>query len=363
MNERPLITIVVPVYKVPYNLLRRSLDSLCKQTCDDFEALLIDDGSPDDCGAICDEYVAKYPFMRVLHQKNSGLSVVRNNGIDGAKGDWVCFLDGDDYLEPHTVEFARQYIQDCSDGDILIWDEYYDIGDTIKKNCFLGEEVEGTLCFEGADREKLIDRILPSKVDKPQPLAIVDIGTANARAYRKAFLQEQKVYNQPGLKRTQDNVFNLWAFHKANKIYYRCERLYHYVYSPDAATRRYTPDVADTMYFLYECMEEFVRKTRNTEDYRQRLYLRFMRILSRCFELNYANPDNPAKGQERLKAARADMARPLFREAIEKCDVRGQAFRIRLIAFLLRHKLYRGMFALVRVNALTRNIRLKMRKA
>ena len=129
MATKPLITIVVPVYKVPYNLLRRSLDSLCRQTCDDFEAVLIDDGSPDDCGAICDEYAGKYPFMRVIHQKNGGLSVVRNNGIDSARGDWVCFLDGDDYLEPDTVEFAKQYIQECADGDILIWDEYYDIGD------------------------------------------------------------------------------------------------------------------------------------------------------------------------------------------------------------------------------------------
>lgn len=362
MATKPLITIVVPVYKVPYNLLRRSLDSLCRQTCDDFEAVLIDDGSPDDCGAICDEYAGKYQFMRVIHQKNGGLSVVRNNGIDSARGDWVCFLDGDDYLEPDTVEFAKQYIQECADGDILIWDEYYDIGDTIKKNCFFGEEVEGTLCFEGPDREKLIDKILPPKVSKPSPMAIVDLGTANARAYRRAFLQEKKVYNQPGLKRTQDNVFNLWAFDRAEKVYYRCKRLYHYVYNEEAATQKYTPDIADTMYFLYECMDAFVRQTRDTEEYHQRLYLRFLRVLSRCFELNYCNPRNQKPRKERLAEAKRDMQRPLYKNAIAKVDVTGQAFRIRLIAFLLRHKMYRSMFALVRVNAMTRNLRLKNRK-
>lgn len=362
MMDKPLITIVVPVYKVPYNLLRRSLDSVCAQTCDDFEAILIDDGSPDQCGAICDEYAARNPFMRVIHQKNGGLSVVRNVGIDSARGDWVCFLDGDDWIEPDTIEFAKGYVQECGDGDILIWDEYYDIGDTVKKNCFFGEEVEGTLCFTGEDREKLIDRILPPRVSKPSPLAIVDLGTANARLYRKAFLQGKNVYNQPGLKRTQDNVFNLWAFHRADKVYYRCQRLYHYVYSADAATRRYTPDIADTMYFLYECMDEFVRKTHDSEEFHQRLYLRFIRILSRCFELDYANPNNPQKRSARLKAARADMERPLFKAAIERCDVDGQAFRIRLICFLLRHRMYRGMFALTRANAITRNLRLKMRK-
>lgn len=362
MEKTPLITVVVPVYKVPYDLLRRSLDSLCAQTCDDFEAILIDDGSPDDCGRICDEYAAGHPFMRVIHQKNGGLSVVRNNGVDNARGQWVCFLDGDDWIEPDTIATAKRYAEECGDGDILIWDEYYDIGDTVKKNCFFGEEVEGTLCFEGDDREKLIDRILPSKVSKPQPLAIVDLGTANARLYRKAFLQGKKVYNQPGLKRTQDNVFNLWAFHKADKVYYRCVRLYHYVYNEEAATQKYTPDIADTMYFLYECMDDFVRQTRDTEEYHQRLYLRFQRVLSRCFELNYCNPRNPKPRKQRLAEARRDMERPLYKNAIEKCDVEGQAFRIRLIAFLLRHRMYRSMFALVRVNAMTRNLRLKNRK-
>lgn len=362
MNERPLITIVVPVYKVPYHLLRRSLDSVCAQTCGDFEAILFDDGSPDECGRICDEYAARNPFMRVIHQPNGGLSVVRNNGVDNARGDWVCFLDGDDWIEPDTIEYAKAYVAQCGDGDILIWDEYYDIGDTVKKNCFFGEEVEGTLCFQGDDREKLIDRILPPKIAKPQPLAIVDLGTANARLYRRAFLQEKKVYNQPGLKRTQDNVFNLWAFHKADKVYYRCKRLYHYVYNEEAATQKYTPDIADTMYFLYECMDDFVRKTRDTEQYHQRLYLRFLRVISRLFELNYANPRNDKPLKQRLAEAKRDMQRPLYKNAIEKCDVEGQAFRIRLIAFLLRHRLYRSMFALVRVNAMTRNLRLKNRK-
>lgn len=361
MCENPLITIVVPVYKVPYNLLHKCLDSIAVQTSKNFEALLIDDGSPDECGAICDKYADKYPFMRVIHQKNGGLSVVRNNGIDSAKGDWVCFVDGDDWIEPNTVEFAEQYVKDCGDGDVLIWDEYYDIEGTTKKNCFLGEEVEGTLCFQGEYCEKLIDRILPPKITKPSPLAIVDIGTANARAYRKAFLRENNVYNQPGLKRTQDNVFNLWVFHKADKVYYRCERLYHYVYSAEAATRKYTPDIAETMYFLFECMDDFVCKTHDTEDYHQRLYLRFIRVLSRCFELNYANPRNPAKLSERLKAAGADMERPLFKQAIWGCDVRGQAFRIKLICLLLRRKLYLGMFALTWLNSVTRNFRIKLR--
>ena len=76
MND--LITIVVPVYRVPIPLLKRCLNSICVQTDKNFEAILIDDGSPDDCGKICDEYARQYDYMRVIHQKNGGLSVVRN---------------------------------------------------------------------------------------------------------------------------------------------------------------------------------------------------------------------------------------------------------------------------------------------
>ncbi|MDO0824923.1 glycosyltransferase [Desulfosporosinus nitroreducens] len=362
-REQPLITIVVPVYKVPYDMLKQCLESICAQSVSNFEAILIDDGSPDECGKVCDEYAAKDARMRVIHQENGGLSVVRNNGINAAKGDWVCFVDGDDWIEPESMEFAEQYIKECQDGDILIWDEFYEVGGISKKNCFLRKEVSGILCFADTEREQLIKLILPDGTEEPSPLAIVDIGTANARLYRKQFLIEKNVYNMPGLKRMQDNVFNLWAFSKAEKIYYQCKRLYHYVYSENAATRKYTPDIADTMYFLYRCMNDFVVKTHNTAEFHQRLYLRFVRILSRCFELNYANQHNPKSIMEKINKAKADMERPYFREVIEKCDAKNQAFRIYLILWLLRHKRYFGMIILTRANALTRNMRLILRKS
>ena len=90
MNE-PLITIVVPVHKVPKDMLHKCLNSIVAQTSNNYEALLVDDGSPDDCGDICDTYAKEYSNFRVLHQENGGLSVARNTGIRNARGEWVCF--------------------------------------------------------------------------------------------------------------------------------------------------------------------------------------------------------------------------------------------------------------------------------
>lgn len=94
---KPKISVIVPVYKAE-KYLYRCVDSILNQTFTDFEVLLIDDGSPDRSGEICDEYVKKDNRVRVFHKENGGVSSARNLGIDEAKGEWVYFADADDYL-------------------------------------------------------------------------------------------------------------------------------------------------------------------------------------------------------------------------------------------------------------------------
>lgn len=101
LDEKPLISVIVPVYNVePY--LRKCLDSILNQTYRDLEILVIDDGSTDGSGAICDEY--HDPRIRVFHTENHGLSAARNYAIDRAHGDYIAFLDSDDWLELNALE-------------------------------------------------------------------------------------------------------------------------------------------------------------------------------------------------------------------------------------------------------------------
>lgn len=90
------ISVIVPVYNVE-KYLNRCVDSILAQTFTDFELILVDDGSPDRCGKICDEYAAKDGRIKVVHQKNAGVSAARNAGLQIAKGDYVTFVDSDDY--------------------------------------------------------------------------------------------------------------------------------------------------------------------------------------------------------------------------------------------------------------------------
>lgn len=103
----PLISVIVPVYKVePY--LARCIDSILAQTFTDFELILVDDGSPDNCGKICDEYAKKDSRIFVIHQENAGVSVARNNAIEwtlkNSDSQWLTFIDSDDWIHPQYLE-------------------------------------------------------------------------------------------------------------------------------------------------------------------------------------------------------------------------------------------------------------------
>lgn len=107
----PLFSIIIPVYNVA-SYLRESLDSVSAQTFDDWEAICVDDGSTDDSGSILDEYALRDSRFRVIHQPNTGVSAARNRALDESKGRWICFLDGDDYLDKQFLSTFKVMMQD-----------------------------------------------------------------------------------------------------------------------------------------------------------------------------------------------------------------------------------------------------------
>ena len=116
----PQISVIVPVYNVePY--IHRCVDSILAQTFTDFELILVDDGSPDNCPAICDDYARKDNRVHVIHQENGGLSAARNAGIDWAfvnnDSAWISFVDSDDWVHPRFLEYLYRAVQE---GDVDI---------------------------------------------------------------------------------------------------------------------------------------------------------------------------------------------------------------------------------------------------
>ena len=118
---KPFLSIIIPVYKVE-SYLRECLDSISVSELNCWEAILIDDGSPDDCPQICDEYVAKDKRFRVIHQQNAGVAAARNAGLDVAQGKWVWFVDSDDVVDMTHVGDIIEWLKEHKDVDLVMFD-------------------------------------------------------------------------------------------------------------------------------------------------------------------------------------------------------------------------------------------------
>ena len=112
------LSIIVPVYKVRRHL-QRCIESILQQTYTDYELILVDDGSPDNCGSICDRFAQECNKVRVIHKKNGGLSSARNAGIAAARGEYITFVDGDDTVASGTYYYNMRILQSNPDIDIL----------------------------------------------------------------------------------------------------------------------------------------------------------------------------------------------------------------------------------------------------
>ena len=127
----PSISVIVPIYKVE-QYLSRCIDSILSQSFKDFELILVDDGSPDNCGTICDNYAARDSRITVIHKANEKLCAARNSGMDIAQGDWLAFIDSDDWIH-------KDYLQ-------LLYNGAEDNTDVVICDCFITDKETETDC-------------------------------------------------------------------------------------------------------------------------------------------------------------------------------------------------------------------------
>lgn len=155
---KDLISVIVPIYKVE-QYLAKCIESILAQTYRDIEVILVDDGSPDNCGAICDEYSRKDDRIRVLHKENGGLSAARNAGIDVACGAYIAFIDSDDYIAPKMIETLYGLIKrDSSDMAICNFSYVDESGKRIDKL-----NAETPIKNEVISRKNLLEKLINDK--------------------------------------------------------------------------------------------------------------------------------------------------------------------------------------------------------
>lgn len=240
MQQMPKVSVLVPVYNVE-KTLKRCVDSILDQTFKDFEIILIDDGSTDNSGALCDELSLIHKCISVIHKPNEGLGPTRNRGVEAAKGTYVYHCDSDDWLSPNLLEKSVNAMEH-SESDFLIF------GYTIYT-----EDRDG--------RIKEYDRIsVPACIIQSQEAIrrffceqyynSFSVQSACNRLYRRDFLFKNNLIFPP-LRRCQDMAFSLLLFSKASKIICFKESFYNYIIEPGVFKGRAFDEMIATYLEIY----------------------------------------------------------------------------------------------------------------
>ena len=213
-HTKAAISVVVPVYNVE-DYVKRCLDSLVMQTMTAIEVLVVDDGSTDGSGAICDEYAVRYDTIQVLHKPNGGLSDARNYGLARATGEYVQFVDSDDYLEPDACEAL---LAETGAGDV----------DMVIGRATLEKPSAAMQRFETVAAQLACHRVYTGK---EYLIGCLSGGALRVEAwrslYRRAFLQQNDLHFQKGIMH-EDEEFTPRALLAAQKVVLSDRAFYHY---------------------------------------------------------------------------------------------------------------------------------------
>ena len=222
---KPLVSIVIPVYKVPETNLRRCIESCIDQSLKNIEIIIVDDGSPDNCGEICDDYAKKDNRISVIHKKNEGLSAARNTGQNNATAEWIMFVDGDDWIETEMCSSLLSATHFGNNIELVMCEWVKDYGDYLKYNVF--PFVNGQK-FKENDCRDLLGKMLDFNNY---------LGTVPAKLYYKEFLSMNHLSHDANISHGVEGIiFNLRVFSKLSSAVFISQPLYHYMYNANSIT-------------------------------------------------------------------------------------------------------------------------------
>lgn len=281
----PSISVIIPIYKVE-KYLKRCVESVRKQTLTDLEIILVDDGSPDNCPRICDEYLRKDSRIKVIHKQNGGLASARNAGMNIATGNYLFFLDSDDWLEldgmQRLYETAEKY-----QVDFVRYRAIRTGWPGMEENapCMVEEVRE---LREGLyDRKRIVEEIYPRLLATSQ-LTMGAVVGAWGSLYRTDFLRQNRLSFYEEVKFSEDLIFSANVVRAAYSFYFiDTPGVYHYFYNPNSISKSFREGRWDSCKSLiHYCEKDFSNDT--TYDFKRELYyLRWFCIMLALNERKY----------------------------------------------------------------------------
>lgn len=212
--KKPKVSVVVPIYNVE-RYLGKCVSSILMQSYDNLEVILVDDGSPDLCPELCDEWAQKDHRIVVIHKENGGLSDARNAGIDIATGDVICFIDSDDWIEKYTIQLAVDCMRQMN-TDVVIWSCSVDVVDSDERLDGQSTVSLDGFCKHGEGYETII---------RAGSLALY----AWNKLYQMELIRNNNLRFEKGVSLVEDVLFNSQALSSARSVSFIAEVGTHYV--------------------------------------------------------------------------------------------------------------------------------------
>lgn len=318
------ISIIVPVYKVE-KYLERCVQSLQNQKIQDIEIILVDDGSPDSCGEICDQMAASDQRIKVVHKQNGGLSSARNAGLKKATGKYIGFIDSDDDVEADMfdkmVNAAEHYQVDFVMAD---YQRVMEDGTSY----IVSKNIRGGLYKKENIREEIFPNLIMSEnVDYGPLLSVWHC------IYRHEFLKKNSICFADDVKWSEDNLFSSLVGYCADSFYYlKGEALYHYHQNPGTITTSYRSGA----WAVYRRMNEYLAQyfsDRPDFDFSRQLQLHLLYYACNTLGMECANAKSV---QDVIKRTKGILKDPALRKAMRHFSLPAVDIKLKIQIFFIK---------------------------
>lgn len=317
------VSIIIPVYNTKKQYLEECVESLQNQTYREIEMIIVDDGSCEEVAKLCDELLLRDNRIFVYHQENAGVSAARNLGLQKTSGEWVFFMDSDDWLEEEAIS---QLVQASQGMDIVLG------------RFFLDEIPFAKGCLEervlSEKKRELIDSIF---LDYHNVYSWME--SACAKLYRRSFLIESQLGFPLGIAIGEDAIFNLEAYQKAGNIKYLPIPIYHYRTNVTSAMHTFDEHVLAKYNRLLEKMKEKLIEL-GCKDFEMQYHFFVVRQLHRLCIQYIFTPDTSFGQKERIEVMENLVKKEPYQTAIKKIKITMLSPRRMLLVLGLRLHCY-----------------------
>lgn len=331
--EELLISVIIPVYKVE-KYLKQCVDSVLNQTYRNLEIILVDDGSPDRCPEICDEYAVKDKRIKVIHKENGGSSSARETGMSRVTGHYVMFVDGDDWIDQETVEkCVFETKKDLELGCILFSYMKETTNSSIPMHI-----MDETIYLESDEVENKIYRRLYGLLSEElgHPERMETMSSCCMKLYKTEYAKKGKYFDTRHVGSYEDGLFNIYALEGCKKMMYLDIPFYHYRKTENSLTSTFRPRLIQQWGDLFQIIEDIIKEKRLDQSYENALQNRIALSITAIGLNELSNLSNNLFGH--LRVIKNYLKQEKYHKAVMQIDIKSMpiAWKVLMISCKLQ---------------------------